>query len=296
MSLNTERILADRKNLQAGSGSDQAEKILSRSGELAVLPHVVFKLLELSGSTENAAVEIERVVAVDPGFSARILALANSSYYGLSRKVTSVRDAVVYLGFKNIRDMALTTGVFDMFVGKNDKDSLRRRDWWRTSVDAGIVCRLIASHKAELDCAEAYTCGLLHYIGKSILDRYSEADYTLVERQVAAGIPVAKAERNVYGCNHTELAAVAGKKWGFPAAVASSALYLEKPEIEDLHDGYRACVALSNKIARLAVGESGSHDDLPDWAMDELGIALEKKEELYQEAVEKIAASNGMQF
>lgn len=273
-----------------------AERILERSGDLAALPHVVFKLLELSASTENAAIEIEKVVAVDPGFSARILGLANSSYYGLARKVTSVRDAVVYLGFKNIREMALTTGVFDMFVGKNDKESLRRRDWWKTSVDAAIACRFIAGGTASLIGAEAYTCGLLHYIGKSILDRYSEADYGLVERQLAAGIPEGTAERNVYGCDHTDLAIVAGKKWGFPATVVSSASYLEQPEIVDTYDAYRACVAISNKIAKMAVNGRVNVEELPEWAMEHLGIALERKEGLCNEALEKIAASNGMQF
>ena len=120
------------------------DKLIQRIDEIAVLPHVVYKVLEQSASTDTAASELERTIVVDPGFSTRLLTLANSAFYGLPKKVTSIRDAVTFLGYKQIRQLAMTVGFFDMFVGKNDRESLRRRAGLRLSIDTVICCRLLA--------------------------------------------------------------------------------------------------------------------------------------------------------
>ena len=107
------------------------EAILERVNEIAVLPHVVYKVLELSGSDDTSAIEIERSIQVDPGFSSRVLTLANSAYFGLPKKVSSIKDAIMFCGLKSVRELAMTVGIYDMFMGKQDKASLRRRGWWR---------------------------------------------------------------------------------------------------------------------------------------------------------------------
>src|SRR5688572_14825599 len=157
------------------------EKLLARINEMPVLPHVVFKVMEISGSSEFPAAELERAIVVDPGFSSRLITLANSAYYGLPRKVTSVREAIGFLGFKAIRQLAMTVGVFDLFIGKNDKDSLRRRRWWRQSVDTAVCCKYVAERTKLVSADDAYTCGLLHFIGKTLLDRFGEDSYEKVE-------------------------------------------------------------------------------------------------------------------
>src|SRR5687768_7393250 len=157
------------------------ERILTRVNEMPVLPHVVFKVMEISGSSESPGHELEKAIVVDPGFSSKLLSLANSAYYGLPRKVTSVREAITFLGFKSIRQLAMTVGVFDMFIGKNDRDSLRRRRWWRHSVDTAVCCKWLAAETRKMPQDEAYTSGLLHYIGKTLLDRFGDGPYEKVE-------------------------------------------------------------------------------------------------------------------
>lgn len=279
---------------QDEAANPSAVKILANGGELAVLPHVVFKVLELSGSSDNPAAELEKVITVDPAFSAKLLAHANSSYYSLARKVTSIRDAVVYLGFREVREMAMTVGVFDMFVGKNDKVSLRRRTWWRHSLDAAIACRYIAEKTKKLDPAEAYTCGLLHCIGKTLLDRFGGADYESVEQRVAVGSNELAAERRVYGCDNELLAAMAGKKWGLSPQMVASFQYSEKAERADEFPEYRACVALGNMIAKLAVTGTADIDLLPEWAVEELEIAQDSTQDIVDHAIERITAAAGM--
>lgn len=288
--------LADSKESTQQPLSAPAQKIIASINELAVLPHVVFKVLDLSGSLDSAASELERVITVDPAFSAKLLTHANSSFYGLSKKVTSIRDAIVYMGFKAVREMAMHVGVFDMFVGKNDKDSLRRRAWWRHSVDAAVCCRAIAEKTGWVDPAEAYTCGLLHYIGKSLLDRFGKGDYDTVEQRMAVGTSETDAETRVYGCDHQEVARGAGYKWGLPSKVAESFCYLTPCHSTDDFAYHRACVALGNAIARHAIEGQACEAVAPQWALSQLQLDEGNWQDLYDYCLQAIATSANLTF
>ncbi|MGV3617111.1 MAG: HDOD domain-containing protein [Fimbriimonas sp.] len=245
--------------------------LLERVDGLAVLPHVVFKVLEISGSAESPAVEMERAIIVDPGFSSKVLVLANSASFGLPKKVVSIREAVMFLGFRTVRNLAMTVGTFDMFVGKNDKESLRRRAWWRHSVDAAVACRYIAKRVRLGEGDEAYTCGLLHLIGKTLLDRSGGKEYDLVVKLVDMGATERQAERAVYGCDHIEVAVGACTKWGLPPSLIAGLRYADHSPPDAADAKIRACTALGTVLAaRARSGAEGG--ELPEWALIALRV------------------------
>lgn len=274
--------------IQAHDDMQGLRALLSKIQDLAVLPHVVFKVLEVTGSSNSPAVEIERAVLVDPGFSTRLLALANSAYYALPRKVTSVREAVMFLGFKTIRQMAMTVGVFDIFIGKGDKDSLRRRDWWRHSVDTAVASKAIATATKRASPDDAYTCGLLHYIGKSLLDRYLDGNYDMVDARMATGLSEVDAERAVFGLSHTEASLAAAMKWGFPRTLTGGLSYLTQPDPSDEAASHRACVSLGGAIARHLVNPANALSP-EDWALEVLGIDADSLPTFVQNAQQQIS-------
>lgn len=284
--------------LPVDSNNERLTRLASRINEIAVLPHVVFKVLEISSSTDTPASAMEKAIIVDPGFSSKLLMLANSAYYSLPRKVSSIREATTFLGFRAVRQLAMTVGVFDLFVGKTDKESLRRRTWWRHSVDTAVCCRWLASEAKNVSAEEAYTCGLLHYIGRTLLDRIGEASYEDVETRVASGTSVVDAEMAVYGCHHVEVAQAAGKKWGFPDSLQLGIQYVD-PGPDNRYEGLCATVAISNKIAELAlIGRMKTENDavevehvLPRWALDTLGLPEERTLELIESGIAAIGAA-----
>src|SRR5579859_3602694 len=140
----TETIARPQGVVQMPDGSDCLARILARTNEMAVLPHVVHRVLEITASEDAMSHELERAISIDPGFTSRLLVLANSAAFGLPRRVTSIREGILFLGFRTIRSAALTVGLFDLFVGKTDRDSLRRREWWRHSVDTAVCARYLA--------------------------------------------------------------------------------------------------------------------------------------------------------
>lgn len=245
------------------------EAVIGKINEIAVLPHAVCRVLEISGSSVAAATELERAIVVDPGFAARLLERANCAFYGLPKRVSSVRDAVMFLGFKTVRQIALTVGFFDLFVGKTDKESLRRRGWWRLSVDTAITAKWLAQQTGKVPADEAYTVGLLHLIGKTVLDRSANGAYDRVDVLTTAGVSVTGAEDNVFNCTHIDVAMAACKKWGFPNAVIESMDYLHQPVEGTKFANCVATVSLAHYIASVARGGEAT---LPEWSLAQLGV------------------------
>lgn len=275
------------------------DAILRGVGDLAALPQVVYKIVELTGSTMTAALEIERTISVDPGFSTKILMLANSAYYALPRKLTSISEAVTMLGFKTVRQLAMTIGIFEMFIGKNDANSLRRRTWWRHSVDTGLCAQTLAKMTGLVPPDEAYTCGLLHDIGKPLLDRYAEPPYEEVTVLVEAGMAPIRAEVRVYGCDHATLGGAAAEQWGFPETLCQSIRDHHAPEPERPTPRLATTVA-ANQMAKLIVDGAGSEDEtdllqrFPAWALSTLGLDELKLTNALRACREAVAAKAAM--
>ena len=275
-------------------------RILARMSEMPVLPHVIFQVMEISSAGDDPAQELERAIVVDPGFTSKLLSLANSAYFGLPRKVTSIRDAISFLGFKAIRQLAVTVGVFHAFVGKTDKDSLRRRRWWRHSVDTAVCCRWLARQKNLAPPDEAYTAGLLHYVGKTLLDRFGGESYEKAELLMERGVDDLRSEHALYGCDHIEVAVAAAREWGFPEELVSALKYREEPSVSDDFAVHRACVTLGSEIAALALSgweEDGAGETkLSEWALDMLGYTQADVPELLTVAISVVAEAATMQF
>lgn len=274
------------------------DRILARISELPVLPHVVFKVMEISGSSEFPAAELERAIVVDPGFSSKLITLANSAYYGLPRRVGSVKESIGFLGFKAIRQLAMTVGVFDLFIGKNDRDSLRRRRWWRISVDTAVSAKAVATRSGRLSPEDAYTCGLLHFIGKTLLDRFGEDSYEKVEMLQQHGAECRQAERAVFGCDHVRLAVGAAQKWGFPEELVAGLEYIEPSQDDVEKVAYPASVAVGHRIAEIALSglDEGTNQELPAWALQALGIPEQDTPALIGSGMEAIAAAASIQL
>jgi HD-like signal output (HDOD) protein len=273
---------------------------MSRTKEIAVLPQVVYKIMEMTSSTDSSAALLEKAIVIDPGFSAKILTQANSAYYALPRKVTSIREAVAFLGFRAVRQLAMAVGVFDLFVGKTDRESLRRRAWWRHSLDTAVCCKFISGKLGLRLGDEAYTVGLLHYIGKTLMDRSNPTEYEKVMLLTEKGATDLQAERAVFGCDHIEVGIAAAVQWGFPEVLVKGMDYLNRPEEASEHGTIAALVNLGDKIARAAVNGKDSGDaDIEagaNWSTEFLGVGADQLKQIMDESTEAIAAAAVISF
>lgn len=268
------------------------KKVLNRVTELAVLPHVVFQVLEASASSDSACSDIERAIIVDPGFSAKVLTLANSASYGLPKKITAIREAIAFLGFRAVRNIAMTVGVFDLFAGKTDNESLRRRLWWRHSIDAALLGQWLAREAKIQASDEAYTCGLLHYVGKTLLDRSGIGDYCQVEELIKEGLDDVKAELEIYGISHDAVTIAAAEKWNLPAQLISGLNYRHQVIEGESDCQLRAITACASFLASVVQEEWQPEVTIwraPAWAFNLAGIDLKRLEVLVGDAQAMLA-------
>ncbi len=189
--------------------------------EIPTLPAVAIKVTEVCQDESSTVEELEEVIASDPSIAARILRIANSAFFGCAKKVDSISRAIILLGFDTVKSLALSTSVFDLFSGSAEA----RLDWhqfWLHSVACGRGAQLIAEDAhARPYQSSAFLAGLLHDIGKLVLDNWFHEPY----RQallLAAERPctLAEAEKQTLGFDHSTAGAWFAKSWGLPDTLA----------------------------------------------------------------------------
>lgn len=250
------------------------DEILSRVHEIAVLPQVAHRLIEVTNADDSSPEDVERAVETDPGFSAKLIAAANSSQWSLVQKTATIRDACLLLGFRQVRTLAEQAGVFDLFVGKNDKESLRRRDWWRISVETAKVAKWIAQQKGAYPDL-AYTAGLFHLLGKTMIDQSDPDNYNKVMYVVDRGAPERLAEKTVFAVDHIEAGQEMARRWNFPELLIDAMDYLDVPRVEGQSVQAASCVHLAHaivKASRLEFSLEEATNFAKPWAFEALQV------------------------
>ncbi len=230
------------------------EDILSTDMDLGALPQVVMRVIDLTADPKATAADLERVIGMDQALAARLLTLANSSYYGLPCRISSLREAVVFLGFKTVRNMAMTITTFNLFLGRSDTESLVRRAVWRHSVDTAQCAKVILSLlppplQEEIGADQAYTVALLHDIGKMALDRSRHALFTaIVTMSQNKQLRFSQVEAQALPFHHGEVGAALASLWNLPPAVCEAIRFHHAPRAAEMNPRLAAAVYLTNEI------------------------------------------------
>lgn len=185
---------------------------------LPALPRVVMELIE---SLRDEDCDVDRIasqIARDPGISAKTLRLANSSFFGLQRSVASVDQAVTVLGFSAVRNIATTAGLMRSAEALPAR-ALDLDAFWRHSLATALCARELASRSLQ-NAALAYTCGLLHDLGKLVLDSAVPDMYAaLLQASSYRAEPTVQSERSFLGVDHAQAGREVLRHWQFPSEI-----------------------------------------------------------------------------
>ncbi len=205
-------------------------------GDTESLPSPPPVLIELRSALEargTGAADVARIVEQDPALSAKLLQLANSAFFGTSRKyaagtVVSIEDAVILLGMSTVEQLALITGVFVAFEGEEETlglsvAALRRH----ATLVAEIAANLMTSRRfAE----EAFMGGLLHDVGKLVLaSRFPDSYRRIAPLARKRRSPSWRIEIEEYGASHAEVGAYLLACWGLPRIVIEAVAFHHRP-------------------------------------------------------------------
>ncbi len=189
---------------------------------LPVLSGTIAELMNLTQSDDSSISQIADVIKRDVGLSAAIMRITNSSAFGLLRKITSIDQAVLLLGFTAVRNVALAVGIVDLF---SPSESSFLSKIWQRSILSGIAARELCSLSGNKNHEDAFTSGLLYDIGLIAFYAFDkELAYQLIERMESDGRLSLAEERELLGIDHIEVGGLLAEKWGLPDNIRLSIL------------------------------------------------------------------------
>ncbi len=239
---------------------------LKATNQLPSPTGVALAILRLTESDKATTAEIARVLETDPALSGRILKLVNSPSTGRPHPVSSVREAVTYLGSRMVRNVALGFSL----VAQHGRGACRDFDYggyWSRSLATGLAAQALASHAGGAAPGEAFTCGLLAQVGRLALASLYPDAYGAVLTQGGGGADgLCRREAERFAADHNELTAAMLADWGLPAACVTAARHHERPERLAPDAGSRSgalarLLHLAARIAEVCVS-GGRHPEL----------------------------------
>ncbi|TAJ21094.1 MAG: HDOD domain-containing protein [Dehalococcoidia bacterium] len=242
-----------------------------------VLPPVALRVLAVGEHERFSAHELSQAIASDTSLTAHVLRLANSTYYAFPRRIATVRDAVVFLGFRAVRTAALACCLSDSLPHPSSA-VLDRRTAWHFSVVVALLSEVLArAEGAHTDTA--FIGGALHGFGRLCLAERRPDDFRrALEVARRDGIPVVEAQRRTLGYTDAELGRALARSWGFPdnLVAAAGAADDARPDRASL-----AAIVREARAYALARGESDGADTrlnaaAPLWATPRVATALEQ--------------------
>lgn len=228
-----------------------SKKMLEKIEELPTLPQVVGKIRELVGSENSNAKKIAEVIETDQAISTKVLKIANSAYYGFSGKISSIQHASVVLGQVTLVDIVTAASAEGVLDGKLPGYGYETKDLWEHSLAAAIGSKLIAGRINPALANDAYTAGLIHDIGKIILDDYileqKDAIFAFMEAEEKTFLD---AESHFFNLNHAQIAGEVCNKWNFPESIRTAIHSHHGPSQSQSND-LAFILHLADYIARL---------------------------------------------
>jgi HD-like signal output (HDOD) protein len=232
-------------------------------------------LRELLAAEQRFAGQISDVIRRDPGLTARLLKLVNSAYFGLSQQVTSLEDAVFYVGVRQVRELATMTPVIEDFKRLATGKATSYRDLWKHCIATAIVTRelMLASQKPGNDLD--YVAGLVHDVGWIVLaTNFPDHHAAILRRINEEGDAVLQAEEAVLGVNHAVLGSLYLKAQELPSVLIDTVLHHHDPALAGQYTELTSAIQIADRFTRsLNIGhtadvemeESGDWQQAPGW-------------------------------
>ncbi|HMK44262.1 MAG TPA: HDOD domain-containing protein [Dissulfurispiraceae bacterium] len=266
------------------TGKERALRIfVQKIPKLPTLPSVAERIL---GMVDDDSASVESVVDTikqDPAIAAKVLSFANAAFYGGGNPVLSVRDAVMKIGFKNIRSIALGISLMTIFSDSKDNHASAYLRIFRHSLAVAFIANQVACKSSRDLCDKAFVGGLLHDIGQLVINKYFNEEFARIMDELPRAASLVDAERTVLGITHSDIGLWIADKWNLPKVLLDVIEFHHAPAEARDNKPMVALVHIANAIAGwkgFGMLESGLANPFDNSALAVLGLSEQDLEEI----------------
>jgi putative nucleotidyltransferase with HDIG domain len=277
---------------------DRLGILLENAKDLPTIPKIAVHVAKLVDNPNTSASQVATALASDQILTARVLRMANSAFYGAPRRISTVTDAIVLLGMRTIRNMAMAVSCFDVLDRELQSYAMRRGDMWRHAFCVGYAAQLLAKRTHYRATEEAFVAGLMHDIGKVVVSlSFAEEFKAVLDLAAASDMPFYMAERQVLGFDHAEVGARVTESWKLPQQLVETIRYHHMPGKQPEWAPLTAIVHVADVLCLtlgIGIGKDGMRYTLEDGIMERLSLTQDGVEEVMILIADFVATSDMM--
>lgn len=270
-------------------------QIVQTTGDLPTMPPIASLVMDKISDPNTTAKHLHQIIAKDQALAARVLRIANSPLYGCARTITRLTDAIMIMGFSSIRSLVMTSALHDFFK----KFGLAEKLMWEHSIVAASLSKKIARMVRFSRVEEAFLAGLMHDLGKVILNlKLPDKMFEIVQEVYNnPGVTFRELEQASFGFDHAQVGQLIAKKWNFAEEIDEAIGNHHQPEQAKILPVLSCIVNLANAFChKLEVGPTKNPDlDLSQLLSTKaLKLDITNIEELLEEVSKTLASEQGM--
>jgi putative nucleotidyltransferase with HDIG domain len=271
------------------------EAIIARTGDLPAMPAIAVRVMEMVGDPSTSANKLQEVIGHDQALTTKVLKIANSAMFGVSRDISTLSHAIMILGFSTIRSVVLATSTKSIYMQSSSKSGFSAKVLWDHSLGTALIARNIAAKNPSINEEEAFIAGLLHDIGKTVININFAEQYEPVIREVySTGVRFIDVEQSQLGFDHTQVGALVLRKWNLSRSLEDAVLNHHSPKQSEGNELLTAVVSLANDFCnKIGIGPETIRDInlMASGAAEMLGLNEDKLEE-YEARLQEAMESN----
>jgi len=246
-------------------------RILKSIDTIPAFPATGNKVAQLLNKADYSVLQVANVIKYDPSITANILKMANSAYFGSQHKISTINDAVMYLGQKNLLRAIQTAGISKYYKKGASGYFDKATDLWEHSVAVALMSQILSKKITGEEHATLYTESLLHDVGKIILGEFVRDEFKKITMLVAEQhMSFLEAEENVLGINHADLGGKIAEHWNFPIEIRDAISFHHRPDLLEKEDKIMPWIVYMADEACLMMGIGSSVEGLAQRAVGEL--------------------------
>ncbi len=218
------------------------------------LPLIATELMQATSDDKLSVNQLLPIIEKDPPLAMKVLKIANSAYYGMHRRVESLRHALVIIGMKELGDLSIGFSVMSTLSDPNDPSGLEWNKLWEHSAGVGHIAQMLQETLGIQTSSSPYALGLLHDVGKIILYRLEPETYIkIIDYAITNATSSEEAENHFLGIDHMTVGGWVAEKWQLPDSIQNAIKYHHSPdEVEETESRTAtALVQLADIIANL---------------------------------------------